>query len=136
MAYASPRRELAECRASASRRPLSSRRCWLPSTGSWAACEALAPGNPFYVGLTVSVGRAVAVGRATSIGLGVGGVAGRVGVGAVAYGSLKVAVLAPYRGTATGCVIVAPAGPVTASPNVTTAPAVHPPVLMLTSYRV
>jgi hypothetical protein len=50
-----------------------------------------------------------------------------------AYGSTKVAVLAPSPGTVTGCVIVAFAALVTASPKVTTAPALHPPVLMLTS---
>jgi len=46
---------------------------------------------------------------------------GRAGVGvaaAAAYGSTKVAVLAPSPGT--GCVISAPAAPVTASPKVTT----------------
>jgi hypothetical protein len=50
-----------------------------------------------------------------------------------ACGSTKVAVLAPSSGTVTGCVIVAPAAPVTASTKVTAAPVVHPPVLMLTS---
>ena len=50
-----------------------------------------------------------------------------------AGGSTKVAVLASSPGTVTGCVIVAPATPVTASRKVTTAPAVHPPGPMLTS---
>jgi hypothetical protein len=50
-----------------------------------------------------------------------------------AYGSTKVAVLAPSPGTVTGCVIVALAALVTASPKVTTAAGVHPPGPMLTS---
>jgi hypothetical protein len=54
-------------------------------------------------------------------------------LGTAAYGSTKVAVLAPSPDTVTGCVIVAFAAPVTASPKVTTAPGVQPPGPMLTS---
>jgi hypothetical protein len=91
----------------------------------------LSPRKPFlrwldHVGRPRRRGRRrhlVAVGGATSVGLGV----------PAAYGSAKVAVLAPSPGTVTGCVIAALSAPVTASPKVTTAPAMHPPGPMLTS---
>jgi hypothetical protein len=83
---------------------------------------------------SVGVGTgSVAIGG--SVGRGVDDGAG-LGRGVVVAGSVAVAVAVPRSGAVTVCVVVAPGAPATASVNPITAPAVQPPVLMLTSNRV